>query len=111
MQLRFWFESFTVQGNITEYAIIAQWIIDPYQLSCKGRDSIVCELKSVQFLSHDNCNCVLLKECLKFPEKAAAYYNKMFRVFQQKKWYRKVLHHIAVIPKMYIWQLARNEYN
>jgi len=27
---------------------------------------------------------VLIKECLKFPEKAAAYYNKMFRVFQQQ---------------------------
>jgi len=42
-------------------------------------------IKSVQFLSHDNCNCVLIKECLKFPEKAAAYYNKMLRVFQQKR--------------------------
>ena len=41
-------------------------------------------IKSVQFLPYNNCNCVLLKECLKFPEKAAAYYNKMFRVFQQK---------------------------
>jgi len=27
---------------------------------------------------------VLIKECLKFPEKAAAYYNKMFRLFQQQ---------------------------